>query len=180
MGHTRNGQVYAFPEEALFLLDRGSLMVQHGGVDVTVQQMWALYFESERITSAATSSSTSSAMDRYQVYAYLKRLGFIVTRPGIYDQTRRSASTTTTTTIPSASASVSGATVLTHRYSFWDGWTLMSQFIWKRASSLFHLSIGRLSAWATFFSPSGSFHPRDSQVTQQDGLTTALKDLISP
>ncbi|KAG0241998.1 hypothetical protein BGW41_004981 [Actinomortierella wolfii] len=80
MGHTRNGQVYAFPEEALFLVDRGSLMVQSHGADVTVQQMWALYFESERILSSSYSrKSQSSAMDRYQVYAYLKRLGFIRT-----------------------------------------------------------------------------------------------------
>ncbi|KAI8602064.1 tRNA-splicing endonuclease subunit sen54 N-term-domain-containing protein [Dissophora ornata] len=94
MGHTIRGQIYLYPEEALYLVDRGSLLVDHHGIDMSVQQMWSLYLSEARVSGqpqsrqAAQEStaepSDSLAMEKYLTYAYLKRLGFIVIRSGTY------------------------------------------------------------------------------------------------
>ncbi|KAF9363285.1 tRNA-splicing endonuclease subunit sen54 [Mortierella sp. NVP85] len=80
MGHTLHGQIYLYPEEALYLVDRGSLLVDHQGVNMSVQQMWTTY-----LTCNHKQKTPALAMERYLAYAYLKRLGFIVIRPGTYD-----------------------------------------------------------------------------------------------
>lgn len=77
MGHTLHGQIYLYPEEALYLVDRGSLLIDHQGVNMSVQQMWTTYL--------TCNHTPGLAMERYLAYAYLKRLGFVVIRPGTYD-----------------------------------------------------------------------------------------------
>ncbi|KAJ3798299.1 tRNA-splicing endonuclease subunit sen54 N-term-domain-containing protein [Lentinula aff. detonsa] len=72
------------PEEAIYLIERGSLMCWKesgmeypndgtfesvSGSPMTVQQAYSVMIGQEDLT-----------MDRYQVYAYLKRLGYTVTR----------------------------------------------------------------------------------------------------
>jgi hypothetical protein len=79
MGHTLSGQIYLYPEEALYLVDRGSLLVDHQGVNMSVQQVWSIY-----LTCGRTQKTRELAMERYLAYSYLKRLGFIVIRPGTY------------------------------------------------------------------------------------------------
>jgi len=79
MGHTLHGQIYLYPEEALYLVDRGSLLVDYQGVNMSVQQMWTTY-----LTCNHNQKTPALAMERYLAYAYLKRLGFIVIRPGTY------------------------------------------------------------------------------------------------
>ncbi|KAG0255676.1 tRNA-splicing endonuclease subunit sen54 [Mortierella polycephala] len=96
MGHTLRGQIYLYPEEALYLVDRGSLIIEHHGVDMTVQQVWSVYLSQVhslfRTQQDATQGArndeddSSEAMNRYLTYAYLKRLGFVVIRPGTYGQ----------------------------------------------------------------------------------------------
>lgn len=83
MGHTLKGNIYLYPEEALYLVDRSSLLAEHNGADITVQQTWSLCLsQPETLTKQRDSTQ---AMDRYLTYAYLKRLGYVVTRPGTYD-----------------------------------------------------------------------------------------------
>ncbi|KAI7832290.1 hypothetical protein BC939DRAFT_100141 [Gamsiella multidivaricata] len=96
MGHTLHGQIYLYPEEALYLVDRGSLLVDHHGVDMSVQHMWSIYLSPVHIQSqdgrqhqdqdkdAPIPQDSTTAMNRYLTYAYLKRLGFVVIRPGTY------------------------------------------------------------------------------------------------
>ncbi|KAK3843457.1 MAG: hypothetical protein J3R72DRAFT_440879 [Linnemannia gamsii] len=83
MGHTVKGNICLYSEEALYLVDRSSLVIQHQGVDITVQQTWSLCLSlPQNLTGQGSSAST---MDRYLAYAYFKRLGYVVTRPGTYD-----------------------------------------------------------------------------------------------
>ncbi|KAF9903948.1 tRNA-splicing endonuclease subunit sen54 [Linnemannia zychae] len=83
MGHTVKGNIYLYPEEALYLVDRSSLAIQHDGVDISLQQTWRLYLTQPQ--NRAGQWDSTRAMDLYLVYAYLKRLGYVVTRPGTYD-----------------------------------------------------------------------------------------------
>ncbi|KAG0008136.1 tRNA-splicing endonuclease subunit sen54, partial [Podila clonocystis] len=75
MGHTLRGQIYLYPEEALFLVDRGSLLAEHRGVDMTVQQMWSVYLQQAEERRQQEFAGAARAMDLYVTYAYLKRLG---------------------------------------------------------------------------------------------------------
>ncbi|KAF9405206.1 tRNA-splicing endonuclease subunit sen54, partial [Podila epigama] len=94
MGHTINGNIYLYPEEALFLVDRGSLLAEHMGVDMTVQQVWCVYLQQamedrrqlwhDNSLQQSAKTGPSKAMDMCIVYAYLKRLGFVITRPGLW------------------------------------------------------------------------------------------------
>ncbi|KAF9433125.1 tRNA splicing endonuclease 54 [Entomortierella beljakovae] len=88
MGHTLRGQIYLFPEEALYLVDRGSLLVEHHGSELTVQQMWNIYLTIPLCHSGQIKENgqdNTMVMNRYLAYAYLKRLGFTVIRPGTYN-----------------------------------------------------------------------------------------------
>ncbi|CAG8440846.1 8049_t:CDS:2 [Acaulospora morrowiae] len=70
MGHSINGEHWLYPEEALFLLERGALTADFEGVPVSIQQAYMLMMRESRLT-----------LEKYQVYAYLKRIGYTVTRP---------------------------------------------------------------------------------------------------
>ncbi|KAF9575804.1 tRNA splicing endonuclease 54 [Mortierella alpina] len=143
MGHTLRGQMYLFPEEALYLVDRGSLLAEHQGLDMTVQEMWSVYFNYAHISyqnqglRCPHDQESTLAMDRYLVYSYLKRLGFIVIRPGTYTQeadirTRRQTSSTPSSTLwrPSHSASF---------FSVLCSWILGT---WKNVTGLIVSRIG--------------------------------------
>ncbi|KAF9205574.1 tRNA-splicing endonuclease subunit sen54 [Haplosporangium sp. Z 27] len=101
MGHMLHGQMYLYPEEALYLIDRGSLLIEHLGTEMTVQQMWNVYLsspyqikdQSQIDDHNSIEQDDSLPMDRYLTYAYLKRLGFVVIRPGTYDNASRTPNT---------------------------------------------------------------------------------------
>ncbi|KAF9959928.1 tRNA splicing endonuclease 54 [Mortierella alpina] len=145
MGHTLRGQIYLYPEEALYLVDRGSLLVEHHGLDMTVQEMWSVYFTCAHVSyqdqdsQCAHEQDSTLAMDRYLVYAYLKRLGFVVIRPGTYTrefdaQARRQASTTQSSALlrPSHNASF---------FSVLSSWFLKA---WRNAAGAIVSRIGML------------------------------------
>ncbi|KAF9924097.1 tRNA splicing endonuclease 54 [Linnemannia zychae] len=85
MGHTLKGNIHLYPEEALYLVDRSSLLVEHNGTDITIQQTWDICLSQQQVHSGPWANGLT--LDRYIAYAYLKRLGYIVTRPGTYDST---------------------------------------------------------------------------------------------
>ena len=145
MGHTLRGQIYLYPEEALYLVDRGSLLVEHHGLDMTVQEMWSVYFTCAHVSyqdqdsQCAHEQDSTLAMDRYLVYAYLKRLGFVVIRPGTYTrefdaQERRQTSTTQSSALlrPSHNASF---------FSVLSSWFLKA---WRNATGAIVSRIGML------------------------------------
>ncbi|KAK9704125.1 tRNA-splicing endonuclease subunit sen54, variant 2 [Basidiobolus ranarum] len=65
MGYNEKSRLFLHPEEALFLLERGALVIQHHSVPMSLQQSYASLI------------SQSCPFEKYQVYAYLKRLGYI-------------------------------------------------------------------------------------------------------
>ncbi|XP_064644318.1 tRNA-splicing endonuclease subunit Sen54-like [Lineus longissimus] len=67
MGHSEMKKDYLFPEEALFLLDSGTMEVLYGGMPLSIQQAYA------RLLCDLT-------IAEYQVYAHLMRQGYIVSR----------------------------------------------------------------------------------------------------
>lgn len=111
MGFSANGKQYLLPEEALYLMECGNLLVFYRDLPLSIQDGYENFL----------SSSTVSLL-QYQVFAHLKRLGYVVHRfdpssePSSYarqlnlpqsrDKTgrqkrKRSASPTTTTTTTS-------------------------------------------------------------------------------
>ncbi|KAI9237657.1 MAG: hypothetical protein BYD32DRAFT_291530 [Podila humilis] len=140
MGHTLHGQIYLYQEEALFLVDRGSLLAEHRGVDMTVQQMWSVYLQQAEERQQRFSGA-ARAMDLYVTYAYLKRLGFVVTRPGTYHYAGEVALGDTTTAdqkqvVPTGSLTGLWSTVA----AMWRG----------RAKSLFHALGLWFAPWRLF------------------------------
>ncbi|RHZ55433.1 hypothetical protein Glove_415g9 [Diversispora epigaea] len=71
MGHSINGQIWLYPEEALFLLERGMLTIEFKDVPVSIQQAYMLMMTGDEFIT----------LEKYQVYTYLKRIGFTVMRP---------------------------------------------------------------------------------------------------
>lgn len=140
MGHTLHGQIYLYPEEALFLVDRGSLLAEHQGVDMTVQQMWSVYLQQAEERQQRFSGA-ARAMDLYVTYAYLKRLGFVVTRPGTYHYAEEVAQGDTTTAdqkqvVPAGS---------------WTGlWSTVAAMWRRRARSLLHALGLWFAPWRLF------------------------------
>ncbi|EDO47817.1 predicted protein [Nematostella vectensis] len=67
-GVTINSVLWAAPEEALFLLEQGSLELYYGGMPLTLQQAFSILLPH------------MFTLDHYIVYAYLLRLGFIVVK----------------------------------------------------------------------------------------------------
>ncbi|RGB34374.1 hypothetical protein C1646_760647 [Rhizophagus diaphanus] len=68
MGHAIKGEMWLYPEECLFMMDRCSLSMQYCDVDMSLQQAYC-----EIIGGWLT-------LEKYQVYAHLKRIGFTVLR----------------------------------------------------------------------------------------------------
>ncbi|KAG0204489.1 tRNA-splicing endonuclease subunit sen54 [Mortierella sp. GBA30] len=154
MGHTLQGQTYLYPEEALYLVDRGSLLAEHLGVDMTVQEMWNVYLSRAHTTynsqeeknpdvDIAHKQGSSLAMDRYLAYAYLKRLGFVVTRPGTYtDDTSTVAPQYYSTAHSSAIVSASDGAL---------SWTLMWQSVFGAWRNNWSTLAGGVGLFLDFF-----------------------------
>uniref|UniRef100_A0A8C5QNA1 tRNA-splicing endonuclease subunit Sen54 N-terminal domain-containing protein n=1 Tax=Leptobrachium leishanense TaxID=445787 RepID=A0A8C5QNA1_9ANUR len=69
MGFTERGKQCLLPEEAVYLLECGSIQIFHKDMPLSVQEVY------ERLLLHQT-----LRVLQYQVYSHLKRLGFIVTR----------------------------------------------------------------------------------------------------
>nr|XP_032832087.1 tRNA-splicing endonuclease subunit Sen54 [Petromyzon marinus] len=69
MGHMVNGRQLLYPEEALYLLECGSIELRVRGLPLSIQEGHELALATEGLS-----------LHQYQVYAHLKRLGYVVTR----------------------------------------------------------------------------------------------------
>ncbi|KAF9988073.1 tRNA-splicing endonuclease subunit sen54 [Modicella reniformis] len=88
---------------------------------MTVQQMWGVYLTCSDTQRATESKRDGSlAMERYLAYAYLKRLGFVVIRPGTYGHESAPRK---------LSASTSQGQVLTRSFATSTQWLLV---IWRK------------------------------------------------
>jgi tRNA-splicing endonuclease subunit Sen54 len=72
MGKVIDGQMTLFPEETLFLIEKGSLQLMEENDDgeeypISIQQAYSIIF-----------SIPSFTFEKYRVYSYLKRLGYII------------------------------------------------------------------------------------------------------
>ncbi|KAG0061216.1 tRNA splicing endonuclease 54, partial [Podila epicladia] len=158
MGHTLHGQIYLYPEEALFLVDRGSLLAEHRGVDMTVQQMWSVYLQQAEERQQKEFAGAARAVDLYVTYAYLKRLGFVVTRPGTYHNAEEGTQSDTKAAdqmqiVPSG--------------SWTELWSTVAAMWRRKARSLFHALDLWFAPWSRLFS-SGLDRPL---VSNGDQLT---------
>jgi hypothetical protein len=71
LGHRENSSHYIYPEEALFLIDRGLLKLHYPNGEAS--------FSKEMAYSVLIGQGYLS-IDMFQVYMYLKRLGYILFR----------------------------------------------------------------------------------------------------
>ncbi|KAI0567588.1 tRNA-splicing endonuclease subunit Sen54 [Gracilaria domingensis] len=70
MGYFSQGNHYLYPEEALFLVDRGSMDLCINGLPCSVQRAWATIM----------SAPNSLSLNEYLVFAHLRRAGYVVRR----------------------------------------------------------------------------------------------------
>ena len=70
MGVFEDGSQYLWPEEAFYLVDRGTMDLNVEQVPCSVQKAWALCCDGGR-----------EWLDRYSAYSHLKRAGYVVRRP---------------------------------------------------------------------------------------------------
>lgn len=70
MGFFEHGKQYLFPEEALWLVDRGGIDLCIDGLPASTQRAWAVTISAHNCVS----------MEEYLVYAYLRRAGYVVRR----------------------------------------------------------------------------------------------------
>ncbi|KAF0551987.1 tRNA-splicing endonuclease subunit Sen54 [Gigaspora margarita] len=80
MGHTIKGEIWLYPEEALLLMERGALVIDYDDVPMSIQHAYTMLIR-EWLT-----------LEKYQVYAYLKRIGYTVIRPLPQDSLQTSTS----------------------------------------------------------------------------------------
>ncbi|XP_069785502.1 tRNA-splicing endonuclease subunit Sen54 isoform X2 [Narcine bancroftii] len=69
MGHVNRGKQLLYPEEALYLLECGSIQLFYGDLPLSIQESYEVLLSSRTIP-----------LQNYQVYSHLKRLGYIVMR----------------------------------------------------------------------------------------------------
>nr|XP_046272033.1 tRNA-splicing endonuclease subunit Sen54 isoform X2 [Scatophagus argus] len=69
MGFSANGKQYLLPEEALYLMECGSLQVFHRDLPLSIQDAYENFL-----------SSSTVSLQQYQVFGHLKRLGYVVHR----------------------------------------------------------------------------------------------------
>lgn len=70
MGEFVKGSQILYPEEALYLMDKGGLELKHGGLPMSVQKAWCL----------CLSSKNSLRLESYLIFAFLRRAGYVVRR----------------------------------------------------------------------------------------------------
>ncbi|KAH9498866.1 tRNA splicing endonuclease 54 [Bulinus truncatus] len=68
MGFTDNRRNWLFPEEALFLMEANALEVYDGNIPLSIQEAYTKFLGSD------------VSIEEYQVFSYLRRLGFVVQR----------------------------------------------------------------------------------------------------
>lgn len=69
MGHVEQGKQLLYPEEALYLLECGSILLYYRDQPLSIQESYEVLLTSRTIP-----------LHHYQVYSHLKRLGYIVIR----------------------------------------------------------------------------------------------------
>ncbi|XP_033741062.1 tRNA-splicing endonuclease subunit Sen54-like isoform X2 [Pecten maximus] len=69
MGFVDSSRKWLFPEEALFLMETNTLVVNYKGLPLSIQQAYAAFL-----------GTVSMTTECYQVYAHLRRLGYVVLR----------------------------------------------------------------------------------------------------
>ncbi|XP_020502930.2 tRNA-splicing endonuclease subunit Sen54 isoform X1 [Labrus bergylta] len=69
MGFSANGKQHLLPEEALYLMECGNVQVFHRGLPLSIQDGYERFLSSSTVT-----------LQQYQVFAHLKRLGYVVHR----------------------------------------------------------------------------------------------------
>lgn len=82
-----------FPEEAVYLIERGALdarWTQTPGA-VPTEAAWETGLPISVAQAYAQLLGGEATLARYQIYAYLRRLGYIVQRSGVVDQLRKGA-----------------------------------------------------------------------------------------
>ena len=62
MGHSINNEIFLRPEEALFLLERGAMIVECSGVEMSIQQGYATF-----IGNAKEAEEGWLTLEQYQV-----------------------------------------------------------------------------------------------------------------
>ncbi|CAG8467789.1 1686_t:CDS:10 [Dentiscutata erythropus] len=80
MGHSIKGEMWLYPEEALLLMERGALVIDCDDVPMSIQHAYTMLIR-EWLT-----------LEKYQVYTYLKRIGYTVIRPIPQDSLQTSTS----------------------------------------------------------------------------------------
>lgn len=70
MGEFRDGGHLLYPEEALYLVDRGALDLCINGLPASVQRAW----------SVTMSASNALSLEEYLAFAHLRRAGYVVRR----------------------------------------------------------------------------------------------------
>ncbi|KAJ7989408.1 hypothetical protein DPEC_G00304240 [Dallia pectoralis] len=69
MGFSAHGKQSLHPEEALYLMECGNVQVFHNDLPLSIQEGYEMFLCSKTMT-----------IQHYQVFAHLKRLGYVVTR----------------------------------------------------------------------------------------------------
>ncbi|XP_076844735.1 tRNA-splicing endonuclease subunit Sen54 [Brachyhypopomus gauderio] len=69
MGFSDQGKQYLLPEEALYLMECGSVQVHYKDLPLSIQESYERFLSPETIT-----------LQQYQVFGHLKRLGYVVNR----------------------------------------------------------------------------------------------------
>lgn len=70
MGEFRDGGQWLYPEETLYLVDRGGLDLRIDGLPASVQRAWAV----------AMGARNAVSVEEYLAYAHLRRAGYVVRR----------------------------------------------------------------------------------------------------
>ncbi|CDF33586.1 unnamed protein product [Chondrus crispus] len=76
MGVYKDGKQMLYPEEALFLVDRGGLDLCVGGLPCSVQRAWGI----------AMGAINSLSFEEYLAFAYLRRAGYVIRRVGLDEE----------------------------------------------------------------------------------------------
>ncbi|XP_067860463.1 tRNA-splicing endonuclease subunit Sen54 [Heptranchias perlo] len=69
MGHVAHGKQLLYPEEALYLLECGSIQIYYRELPLSIQESYDILLSARTIP-----------LQQYQVYSHLKRLGYVIMR----------------------------------------------------------------------------------------------------
>ncbi|XP_059509806.1 tRNA-splicing endonuclease subunit Sen54 isoform X2 [Stegostoma tigrinum] len=77
MGHVEHGKQLLYPEEALYLLECGSIQIYYRELPLSIQESYEILLSARTIP-----------LEQYQVYSHLKRLGYVIMRfdPSSYER----------------------------------------------------------------------------------------------